>query len=83
MINTLPNQVNDSSEFRHAWNKLIDYLRGERLQSSSDILVNKTTNGKTLTLANEVGSSNLKPFEIHVCVNGVDKTLVIPGAYFK
>ena len=64
MENYLPNNVNDTNRFTHAWNKILDWCRRNTLYSSSDIFVNQTMHGITLTLANKssvnsrVGSSN-------------------------
>lgn len=50
----LPNQVKDTSDFRHAWNKLIQWCKRNTLYSSGDIVVNQTTYGTTLTLSPQI-----------------------------
>jgi hypothetical protein len=54
MENFLPNPVDPKDNFRKDWNKLIDFQRRMQLQSSSDILVNQTTHGTSLTISDKI-----------------------------
>lgn len=54
MENYLPNPVNETNNFRRDWNKLLDQLRRQQLQSSSDILISQTTHGTTLTVSDKI-----------------------------
>jgi hypothetical protein len=53
MENLLPKQVKDVNHFTHWCNRIVDWCKRNTIRSSSDILVNNTTNGITLTLANK------------------------------
>jgi hypothetical protein len=48
--NQLPKEVPNSNNFFAAWNKIIQWMQGNTLYSSSDILVNQTMKGTSLTL---------------------------------
>jgi hypothetical protein len=50
----LPKFVKDTNGFTHWCNQLLNALRRKTLHSSSDILVNETANGTTLTLAKKI-----------------------------
>ena len=52
--NWLPKPVGVTGPFSLAWNKLCDYLRRTRLQSSDDISVNQTTQGISLKLKKRI-----------------------------
>lgn len=54
MSNILPHKSPDRGAFTQLWNKLLDYIKAGTLFSSSDILVNRTPNGTTLTLATAI-----------------------------
>jgi hypothetical protein len=54
--NLLPRKVNDVNSFTKAWNKIIDWMTMNTLQSSSDILVTQTTKGTTLNLVKQPSS---------------------------
>ena len=76
----IPDKVHDQSKFRHAWNKLIDWLIRSELKSSSDIFVNSSTAGTTLTLVNK-GGNQLPTIEVTMCINGAPKTAIIYGKW--
>lgn len=57
MSNSLPKYVKDDNGFTHAWNRLLDWARASELKSSTDILVNRTSHGTSLTLANQPSST--------------------------
>lgn len=49
-MDLLPKNVPNLTDFHRAWNKLLDYIRGNTPISSADISVTKTPNGLSLSL---------------------------------
>ena len=49
-LNDLPRKVEDKNAFYRAWNALIAWCDRNSLKSSSDIIVNQSSHGTTLTL---------------------------------
>ena len=57
----LPKEVPATNPFFIAWNSLLAWCKKNTLQSSSDILVNQTTNGTSLTLVKKASSQAVSP----------------------
>ena len=56
-MNDLPKVISDVNSFTRWLNKIVAWMDRNTLQSSSDILVNATTHGTTLTLVKQRGNT--------------------------